>query len=327
MNKPKIYAHCPAGCLWETVHRSDFLKSASVVKLNADSYNYFLLDGGGYQGGSRYKVKKLPNKTDTWGFSLTVVIEHYIKQDGESIKSIVPARYDVALPATDQFDHSLTIQQHGVVFYSTSIQIALEIGGAKSLHSIEIGENFVSSRGVDVYYEIQGAEDVYLVNEDATVEAKDGKNAFIRFSENADGADFTETWSSGQNYVGFATGHEAPTDKSGYTWCLFGGSPIEWSYLGFDTEFDINILDPGIYVVKICDGPHESTTVITMPDKSYELPRSAYSAVVRYNGDDGYLTITKKGVTASDGSLKSQWTLALNGFASVSHDVYIAKIS
>lgn len=45
-----------------------------------------------------------------------------------------------------------------------------------------------------------------------------GDSAFIRYSAHADGADFTEEWSEGQNYIGFATGQTAPTDKSGYEW-------------------------------------------------------------------------------------------------------------
>ena len=48
-----------------------------------------------------------------------------------------------------------------------------------------------------------------------------GDSAFIRYSANADGADFTEEWSEGQNYIGFATGQTAPTEKSGYTWVKF----------------------------------------------------------------------------------------------------------
>lgn len=45
-----------------------------------------------------------------------------------------------------------------------------------------------------------------------------GDSAFIRFSKNADGSDFTETWSEGQNYIGFATAQTPPTDKSEYEW-------------------------------------------------------------------------------------------------------------
>ena len=43
-------------------------------------------------------------------------------------------------------------------------------------------------------------------------------SGFIRYSAYSDGSNFTETWSEGQTYIGFATGQTAPTDKSGYTW-------------------------------------------------------------------------------------------------------------
>ena len=45
-----------------------------------------------------------------------------------------------------------------------------------------------------------------------------GDNAFIRYSAYADGTDFTEEWSEGQTYVGFATGQTAPTEKEKYEW-------------------------------------------------------------------------------------------------------------
>lgn len=48
-----------------------------------------------------------------------------------------------------------------------------------------------------------------------------GKNAFVRYSAYADGTDFTETWSAGQNYIGHAVGHDAPVNKEDYEWSLF----------------------------------------------------------------------------------------------------------
>ena len=50
-----------------------------------------------------------------------------------------------------------------------------------------------------------------------------GDSAFIRYSSHPDGTDFTEEWSEGQNYIGFATGQTAPTDKDGYTWLYLAG--------------------------------------------------------------------------------------------------------
>lgn len=49
-----------------------------------------------------------------------------------------------------------------------------------------------------------------------------GDSCFIRYSAKADGTDFTETWSEGQEYMGIATGQTAPTDKSGYQWLFIG---------------------------------------------------------------------------------------------------------
>lgn len=51
-----------------------------------------------------------------------------------------------------------------------------------------------------------------------------GDSAFIRYSANADGTDFTEEWSEGQAYIGFATGQTAPTDKNDYEWVSLGVS-------------------------------------------------------------------------------------------------------
>jgi hypothetical protein len=53
-----------------------------------------------------------------------------------------------------------------------------------------------------------------------------GDSCFVRYSAYADGTDFTETWSEGQNYIGFATGQEAPTDKAEYIWSKFVGGNV-----------------------------------------------------------------------------------------------------
>lgn len=45
-----------------------------------------------------------------------------------------------------------------------------------------------------------------------------GNSAWIRFSANADGTGFTSTWTSGQQYIGFASAIAEPTDKSAYIW-------------------------------------------------------------------------------------------------------------
>lgn len=40
-NKPKIYANCKAGCLWETVHKDDFQRSAAFIRQSVEDNGYF----------------------------------------------------------------------------------------------------------------------------------------------------------------------------------------------------------------------------------------------------------------------------------------------
>lgn len=47
---------------------------------------------------------------------------------------------------------------------------------------------------------------------------------YIRYSAYADGTDFTETRSAGQNYIGVAVATKAPTDKSEYEWGVLGSN-------------------------------------------------------------------------------------------------------
>ena len=50
-DKPKIWANCKAGCAWETVHYSDFMKSASYIKRS-------LNNGAGVMDiGTKYRIK------------------------------------------------------------------------------------------------------------------------------------------------------------------------------------------------------------------------------------------------------------------------------
>lgn len=58
----------------------------------------------------------------------------------------------------------------------------------------------------------------------ATKPGVTSQGIFIRYSAYADGTDFTETWSAGQNYIGQATGSEAPTEKEAYVWSLFASN-------------------------------------------------------------------------------------------------------
>lgn len=83
-------------------------------------------------------------------------------------------------------------------------------------------------------------------------------NIFIRYSAYANGTGMTEEWSEGQNYIGFATGQTAPTDKGGYEWVLsLKGEKGNDGKDGQDSaglaEFSPNLVNPaefeyGVYI-------------------------------------------------------------------------------
>jgi hypothetical protein len=71
-----------------------------------------------------------------------------------------------------------------------------------------------------------------------------GNSVFVRYSVNADGTDFTESWSEGQDYIGIALGQNAPTEKSDYEWVLFKGATGEQGIQGIQGETG----NSGVYV-------------------------------------------------------------------------------
>lgn len=63
-------------------------------------------------------------------------------------------------------------------------------------------------------------EGTLYISEVASEDLK-GDSVFIRYSEYADGTDFTEQWSKRQCYMGVYVGQSAPTDKASYEWIMF----------------------------------------------------------------------------------------------------------
>lgn len=230
-NKPKIYATCPAGCLWETVHKDDFLRSASIVKQTEQAEGYVL------EAGRTYKVRKRYDGAYWWGFAFGVTFSYLDMvfntqtEEFEAKKVTNTIDVEVGERAISEYDDYVKIRLCG--FYLKSygdaadkkIVVVVDLNGNKE--EIESGYTtpVLTDNEVTGYGTIQDSPEVFVYNEDATVEAKDGDSVFIRYSSNADGEGFTEEWTEGQNYVGIATGKSAPTDKSGYSWGVFAAKP------------------------------------------------------------------------------------------------------
>lgn len=161
-NKPKIYGTCAAGCLWETVHKDDFLRSASIVKQFDSGAGYAL------EAGRNYKVKKSNSGASVWGFTLTIVYSYVDSGNGKQQDRMA----DVDLPAASQFDDYLNIKICGWYKNGTD-KLVYELNGEKI--EIDVGTlPYVQYSGVSVSGRIVNSPEVFLYNEDATVKAEDG---------------------------------------------------------------------------------------------------------------------------------------------------------
>ena len=65
-----------------------------------------------------------------------------------------------------------------------------------------------------------------------------GDGVFLKYSANADGTDFTDTWSEGQGYIGVATGQSAPNDKTKYNWISINSAISNFRTVTIDVTFE-----------------------------------------------------------------------------------------
>lgn len=208
---PKIYGFCDAGCKWETVHMEDFHKAAYMVPI-AEMDGLFFLECG-----NAYRIKKTTEiESSEYGFKLSV---RFVIDEAGTTKNIDSDYIDIS--ADGAYKPHITVRPFRAYESETGyLTFVLDIDGEiRSLPVYSIADSNYEAI-VSAYVIVTDAEECYRINESAEILAS-AKNAFIRYSANADGTDFTETWSEGQLYVGFATGLEAPTNKEEYEWALF----------------------------------------------------------------------------------------------------------
>ena len=155
-----------------------------------------------------------------------------------------------------------------------------------------------------------------------------GENAFIRFSAHADGTDFTETWSEGQSYIGFATGRTAPTDKSKYKWvallvdieaALDGILAIQSELIGYTVKVNIERCGQGNCII-IAQYTNRFGELITReieePDELYMTVTLEYVASdITFTNTNGALKVSVSGKVLFDDTddqpAESTYTLAV----------------
>lgn len=173
MNKPKIYGTCPAGCLWETVHMEDFLKSASHYELSRDSDGFFPL-----QRKRLYKIFAPLNLNET--FNCAVSYKYRISGNN-AVYGI-----EIDLPTGDAYAEFFTLRlvHDEVSSYDEethAITVVYEINGVRYTVTKTIESSPLPILLEDNCLEIEDTAaktQVFIYNKDATIEAKDGKSAY-----------------------------------------------------------------------------------------------------------------------------------------------------
>lgn len=130
-NKPRIFANCPAGCKWETVHKDDFLNSASIVEMMPNDDGSFDLEVG-----KTYKL--LESGTDiAWRGKIQVAFDHYEKADsGITYRETVET---LAFPTKNKFYNDL---------------ISVKVLGFLRENNLEEQQGF--DFGENLYFELNG---------------------------------------------------------------------------------------------------------------------------------------------------------------------------
>lgn len=190
----------------------------------------------------------------------------------------------------------------------TELHQVYEVGGERYEVYETIREDYIIPDENQI--KVSGASEVYELNADAMVKSEKGDSVFIRYSGYSDGSAFTEEWTEGQSYIGFATGMVAPTDKDEYIWSAFNIGPTK------ETEQAVDRLKSGVSTLEYFADGNLCITDNNFPmcsgdgyDSYYE--HSAY-------GETAYVTSLIIGEDQPDASYVCVWS-------SDSSDVIVAK--
>jgi hypothetical protein len=149
-NKPNIYGTCPAGCLWETVHKSDFEALATHIEVP-------LIDGGDFylQIGKEYRIFS----TQTGGVFDARLLLRYEQLATEKILQITHT-------TEDEYAESFTFKLLDVKYTGdlSAVIFVYDLDGVRTTESIGGGKIW-NENPVRVF----GASKVLLLNSDAQV--------------------------------------------------------------------------------------------------------------------------------------------------------------
>lgn len=165
-DKPKIYANCPAGCLWETVHKSDFERSAAFIKQYPNENGEYTLEQG-----KTYIVKRAPNASQMGYYKINPVAsdDFYNPLPEDTLAISYPDSYS-EYDSQYKFRLLYVNWNWGGKWYD--VTGCYEINGNKLYPNFEY---YIDTDIENILHSVvvTGATEVLLVNEHAEVRAKD----------------------------------------------------------------------------------------------------------------------------------------------------------
>lgn len=174
-NLPKIYATCKAGCLWETVHRSELEKIASIVKVLPNEGGAYTLDIG-----KKYKIKA--NDGSAWG-GLSIILECTYSEGKKTVAVELPEQHlfvkDLTFGVLGFLGERIEWYMNGNVISYTAINgtwlfnqdMTLNLGFRLDINFACDGENYVAIKvgendGHRVLYYVTSANTVAIAWEE-----------------------------------------------------------------------------------------------------------------------------------------------------------------
>ena len=157
MAKPKIYAICKAGCLWETVHKDDFDKSAAWIKQYPGESGVYSLPP--------VKNYKIVSPVSSSAYSCVVSLSY---KDGTTEKT-----HAFTISEFDEYRDYFYFEILDLTATATVLKIVYEVNGNR--YSEEISGTAISVSQSEL--QITGATAVFLFNADAEIKGDKGLDA------------------------------------------------------------------------------------------------------------------------------------------------------
>lgn len=163
-NLPKIHATCKAGCLWETVHKSDFEKSASIIQLNADESGAVTINP------TQQQEYKIVSPRDPLGASKYACMAMLYYDEKNAL--LGKAMLSIDINEFDEYRDNFHFEVLSLTATETQLTFVYEINGNRYMETVT-GEE-ISIANAELVF--RGVTAVYLYNRYATIEAKIDKS-------------------------------------------------------------------------------------------------------------------------------------------------------